>query len=91
MTDKKKTSRFDELINAALTRKQRDNILHTNEKPTRNTKSTDPNYTRTTVYLPKQLHRQLKATAADEDKQMSDIIIQLLEEWLAKKGNSGNS
>ncbi len=91
MTDKKKTSRFDELINAALSRKQRDNIPNNNEKPTKNTKSTDPNYTRTTVYLPKQLHRQLKATAADEDKQMSDIIIELLEEWLAKKGNSGNS
>jgi Ribbon-helix-helix protein, copG family len=83
---KKKTSRFDDLIGAARSRQQRDNLEPTEEKSSAKSKSTDPDYTRTTIYLPKELHRKLKATAASEGRQMSDIMTELLEQWLQGKG-----
>jgi predicted DNA-binding ribbon-helix-helix protein len=82
--NKKKSSRFDELIDAARSRQQRDNLQLKEEQST-GTKSTDPNYTRTTIYLPKQLHRQLKSVAASQERQMSDIVTELVEEWLKSK------
>jgi Arc/MetJ-type ribon-helix-helix transcriptional regulator len=51
----------------------------------RKSKSTDPDYVRTTVYLPKQLHKQLKAAAADEEREMSDIVKELVEQWLKSR------
>lgn len=45
-------------------------------------KSKDPGYKRTTVYLPADVHRQLKARAANEGREMSDIIETLVTEWL---------
>ncbi|MGD1873501.1 MAG: CopG family transcriptional regulator [Mastigocoleus sp.] len=91
MSSKKKVSRYDELIDAARSRITRDKQSQaTDIRPASRSKSTDPNYTRTTVYLPKQLHRQLKAAAASEVRQMSDIIIELIEGWLEEK-NKGDS
>ncbi len=84
MSNKRKSSRFDELIDAARSRQQRGEFGV--EQPTRKTKSTDPDYIRTTVYLPKQVHRRLKTVAASQDKQMSDIVTELIEQWL----HSGN-
>lgn len=85
---KKKTSRFDELIDAARSRQKRDNPEEVNEKKvTFKSKSTDPNYVRTTVYLPKRLHRKLKLAAASDERQMSDIITELLEKWLSEKSS----
>lgn len=92
MNSKKKAGRFDELMDVARTRTQRDKSdkseispeIHSSKSTT---KSTDPNFTRTTIYLPKDLHRQLKAAAASEDKQMSDIVIELIEGWLNKGKN----
>ncbi len=82
---KKKASRFDELIDAARSRQNRDNSQElTEEKVTFKSKSTDPDYVRTTVYLPKKLHRSLKLAAAADDRQMSDIMTELLEKWLSK-------
>lgn len=37
-------------------------------------KSKDPNFVRTTVYLPKQLHRQLKSAAAKSGREMSELV-----------------
>ena len=83
---KKKASRFDELIDAARSRQKRDKTPELNEeKSTFKSKSTDPDYVRTTVYLPKKLHRSLKLAAAADDRQMSDIITELLEKWLSQK------
>ncbi len=83
---KKKSNRFDELIDAARSRHKRDNIQEKNEeKVTFKSKSTDPDYVRTTVYLPKKLHRKLKLAAAADERQMSDIMTELLEKWLADK------
>jgi len=84
--NKKKTSRFDELIDAARSRQRRDNSQDLyEEKVTFKSKSTDPDYVRTTVYLPKKLHRKLKLAAAADERQMSDIMSELLEKWLADK------
>jgi hypothetical protein len=86
MSDKKKGSRFDDLIDAARSRQQRDDLpsIKDDDKLGIKSKSTDPNYIRTTVYLPKQLHRRMKAAALSEDRQMSDIIAELVEQWLSK-------
>lgn len=91
--NKKKTSRFDDLIDAARSRQQRDQPQPSEDKPTSRSKSTDPAYTRTTIYLPKQLHRQLKAAAASQERQMSDIVAELVEQWLLSQsqGEEGNS
>ncbi|KST70080.1 hypothetical protein [Mastigocoleus testarum] len=85
MSPKRKNSRFDDLIDAAQNRISRDRSQSNDVKSSPRSKSTDPNYTRTTVYLPKQLHRQLKTAAASEVRQMSDIIIELIEEWFEKR------
>lgn len=85
MNNQKKTSRFDDLIDAARSRQQRDQLPATADTPSSITKSTDPAYTRTTIYLPKQLHRQLKAAAVAQERQMSDIVAELVEQWLGKE------
>ncbi len=92
LNNKKKTSRFDELIDAARSRQQRDKPQLAEERTTLQSKSTDPAYTRTTIYLPKQLHRQLKAAAVSQERQMSDIVAELVEQWLLIKsaGQDGN-
>jgi hypothetical protein len=41
-------------------------------------KSKNPNCQRTTLYLAKRLHRQFKAAAAAESKEMSDIMEELI-------------
>ncbi len=83
--NKKKSSRFDELIDAARSRQTRDQPQLDEEKVTFKSKSTDPGYVRTTVYLPKKLHRNLKLAAAADERQMSDIMAELVEKWLAQK------
>jgi hypothetical protein len=89
--NKKKTSRFDDLIDAARSRQLRDKLQPVDEKPTSCSKSTDPDYTRTTLYLPKKLHRQLKAAAVAQERQMSDIVTELIEQWLAIQSGSDRS
>jgi metal-responsive CopG/Arc/MetJ family transcriptional regulator len=42
---------------------------------------------RTTIYLPKQLHRQLKAAALDEEQEMSEIIEELINQWLESRNS----
>ncbi|AKG20195.1 hypothetical protein [Calothrix sp. 336/3] len=82
MSQEKQSSRFEELIDAARSRQTRDKIETVVDNNYRKTKSTDPNYIRTTIYLPKQLHRQLKTLATAQEQQMSDIITGLVEQWL---------
>ena len=45
-------------------------------------KSKDPKYTRTTLYLPIEVHRKMKARAAEEGREMSDIMEELVKKWL---------
>lgn len=82
MNNQKKPSRFDELIDAVRSRQQRDKPQVNEDKPTSQSKSTDPEYMRTTIYLPKQLHRKLKTAAVSQQRQMSDILTELVEQWL---------
>ncbi|NQZ65222.1 MULTISPECIES: CopG family transcriptional regulator [Cyanophyceae] len=86
MSNKKKNSRFDELIDAARSRQNRDELTGDSEQSSRKTKSTDPDYVRTTFYLPKLVHRKLKTVAVSQERQMSDIVTELLEQWLAEEG-----
>lgn len=88
MTKKQKDkSRFDDLFSVAR-EKPADSENESDSKPTRKSKSTDPNYIRTTVYLPKRMHQQLKAAAAFEDKEMSAIVEQLIDSWLKERQSS---
>lgn len=45
-------------------------------------KSKDPNFVRTTVYLPKQLHRQLKSAAAQSGSEMSSLVEKSVAQYL---------
>ena len=93
MSTKKEGSRFDNLFGAARSGKAAD-ATESSDTQTSNTtehldiqtsKSKDPNYQRTTIYLPKAMHRRLKAAAAHEEKEMSRIVEELLEQWLDSK------
>lgn len=86
MSKKKESSRFDALFGVA--RQQEQTPAPAEQKPVKKTKSTDPDYVRTTVYLPKRLHKQLKAAAADEEQEMSEILEGLVEQWLKSRANS---
>jgi len=90
MSTKKEGSRFDNLFGAARSGKAAD-ATESSDTQTSNaakhldiqtSKSKDPTYQRTTIYLPKAMHRRLKAAAANEDKEMSAIMEELLEQWL---------
>lgn len=77
-------SRFDELFNAAK------KVPASEAEPTKSTKiskSKDPNYVRTTVYLPKELHRQLKSVAVSDEQEMSQIVEESLAQYLKSRKN----
>ena len=48
---------------------------------TSKSKSTNPDYIRTTFYLPKKIHKQLKAIALEVETEMSSIVEDLLADW----------
>jgi hypothetical protein len=84
-------SRFDVLFGAVKASKK---DIETSEHPSAQTsgspniqtsKSKDPDYQRTTVYLPKSLHKRLRAVAFAEEREMSDVIEELVAQWLSQK------
>lgn len=85
-------SSFDALIHAAQAGKaaQDKTKAKAQAKPSesappavnKKAKSADPDYVRTTIYLPKTLHKKLKGAAIDRDQEMSEIVEQLVFEWL---------
>lgn len=75
-------SRFDELFNAA---KKVPAPETEQTKSTKLSKSKDPNYIRTTVYLPKELHRQLKSVAVSDEQEMSQIVEESLVQYLKSR------
>jgi hypothetical protein len=83
MTKKKDSSQFDDLFEAVKGRAEE--ILQPTEK--KQAKGNNPDYVRTTFYLPKQLHRQLKAAALDEEKEMSEIVQELVDQWLKSRNS----
>ncbi len=48
-------------------------------------KSANPDYVRTTIYLPRKMHKKLKAIAVEEEREMSQIMEELLGSWLESK------
>ena len=48
-------------------------------------KSANPDYVRTTIYIPKKMHKKLKAIAVEEEREMSEIMEELLDNWLQSK------
>ena len=58
---------------------------HTDAQTSKKAKSANPDYTRTTVYLPKKMHKKLKAIALDEEREMSSIVEELIETWMSKR------
>lgn len=86
MSKKKDGSRFDDLFSAASSgRSGQEQSEPIDLAPVRKPKSTDPDYVRTTVYLPKQLHKKLKAAAADEEREMSDIAAEAITLYLEQR------
>ncbi len=79
---KKPSSRFDDLFSAARNQTQETSSESTTAKETKKSKSRDPDYVRTTIYLPKRLHQQLKVAAVQGDKDMSEIIEGLVDAWV---------
>lgn len=45
-------------------------------------KHKNPDYVRTTIYIPKQIHRKLRSAAMEEDREMSEVVEILVREWL---------
>jgi len=45
-------------------------------------KSRDPLYTKFTTYVPKQVHRAVKLKALEKNRELSDLVEQLLSDWL---------
>lgn len=80
-------SRFDDLFNVA---KSKDATTPPNNLPSTEklSKSKDPNYVRTTIYLPRELHRKLKTQATMDGEEMSEIIEQLVDHWLSKRSDA---
>lgn len=96
MTKKEPSSRFDALFGAAKLPKPLEQDTPESEqnevdRPAPDTqgsalsKGKDPNYQRTTVYLPKTMHRKLKAASAEEGREMSNVIEELIQQWLDRR------
>lgn len=70
-------SRFEGLFNA-----KRPDALTSEHSNVQTSKSKDPAYKRTTVYLPVDIHRKLKVKAAEQGREMSEIMSKLVLDWL---------
>ena len=81
MSKANQSSRFDDFFQSAS---QEPQSVFSEPPPeqSKKSKSTSPEYKRTTIYLRKALHRKLKATAADQDREMSEIIEEMVENYL---------
>jgi hypothetical protein len=93
---KKNGSRFDTLFSEAgasrtdLSPNEATGSVPQSKTPSskRTTKSTDPDYTRATIYLPKQLHKQIKTAAVIEEREMSDIVAEAIGQYFSKSLNT---
>ncbi len=90
--NKKNGSRFDTLFSEAgasrtdLPKSEAEDVLElgaTTSSSKRTTKSTDPDYIRATIYLPKEMHRQIKVAAIVEEREMSDIVAEAVSQYFS--------
>ena len=85
-------SRFDQLM-GSVGKKQAADLPEVQEsappaKPLANSskaKGKDPNYQRTTFYIPKDIHRAFKMAALEDNLEMSDIVEDLISQWLRER------
>lgn len=87
-------SRFDQLIGSVGKKKVgspselKDSNSDISKSPTpaiNKAKGKNPDYQRTTVYLPKDIHREFKMAALEDGEEMSDIVEQLISRWLRER------
>ncbi len=85
--NKKPNTRFDALFGAAKPESNSSDSGSGSDTPkvTKKTKSTDPEYYQATFYIHKKCHKCLKSAAADEEREMSDIVEELIEKWLKNR------
>jgi hypothetical protein len=74
------SSRFDDLLKAKKLKPGEPDIAPapTSALP----KSKDPNFVRATVYLPKQMHRDLKSAAAQSGSEISELVEKSVAQYL---------
>jgi hypothetical protein len=53
-------------------------------------KSTDPNYVQVTVYLRKSVHAAARKLLIDERRQFSDLVDELVDQWIKDSQKSGS-
>jgi hypothetical protein len=81
-------SRFDDLLNA---KKLKPGEPDLEPAPTAALpKSKDPNFVRATVYLPKQMHRDLKSAAAQSGKEISELVEKSVAQYLQQLSTNKN-
>ena len=88
-----KENRFDGLMKSVSHKKKDRSETANGDKSTSKhlniqtskSKSTNPDYIRTTFYLPKKIHKQLKAIALEEETEMSSIVEELIATWLSSR------
>jgi hypothetical protein len=81
-------SRFDDLLNAKKLKPDEPDLepAPTAALP----KSKDPNFVRATVYLPKQMHRDLKSAAAQSGKEISELVEKSVAQYLQQLSTNKN-
>ena len=68
-------SKFDDILNAR------------NSKSKAKAKSKNDEYIKTGFYIPKELHRKLKVFSVQEDRDMSEIVTTILEDFFDDLGS----
>ena len=97
--DEQKVSPFDALRIARLS-KPAPSDVQTGEQPAIQTaghssipvtglaKSRDPRYVKFTTYIPKEMHLKAKSRLVSQGRELSDLVAELLDGWLAKQSDS---
>ena len=81
-------SRFDDLLKA---KKLKPGEPDLEPAPTAALpKSKDPNFVRATVYLPKQMHRDLKSAAAQSGQEISELVEKSVAQYLQQLSANKN-
>jgi hypothetical protein len=81
-------SRFDDLLKA---KKLKPGEPDLEPAPTAALpKSKDPNFVRATVYLPKQMHRDLKSAAAQSGEEISELVEKSIGQYLQQLSANKN-
>jgi hypothetical protein len=81
-------SRFDDLLKAKKLKPGEPDLepVPTAALP----KSKDPNFVRATVYLPKQMHRDLKSAAAQSGEEISELVEKSVAQYLQQLSANKN-